>query len=98
MIPRLSSLGQNVLDSSVLLYIPCVATLGAIYRELGSGWTVFSALWTTGVAYVTAVGFYQASTFLRHPGASMIWLTAIAAAVLVAWVGLKYVARRARGV
>ena len=43
----------------VLLYFPCFAAMGAIYRELGSAWTLFAAAWTTGIAYAAATLFYQ---------------------------------------
>ena len=38
----------------VLLYLPCGAAMGAIYREVGSGWAIFPALWTTAVGYSAA--------------------------------------------
>jgi ferrous iron transport protein B len=58
----------------VLLYFPCVATVGAIVREAGAPWAGFVALWTTGVAYLTATVFYQAATFGRDPLGSGIWI------------------------
>ena len=30
----------------ILLYMPCVATLGVIYKEIGAFWAVFSAAWS----------------------------------------------------
>ncbi len=45
----------------ILLYFPCVSTMAVIRRELGLGWTTFSVLWTTGVAYGMAVLIYQLS-------------------------------------
>ena len=43
-----------------LLYVPCVAALGAVYGETKSWkWTGFTALYTTGVAWVLAVLVYQ---------------------------------------
>ena len=51
----------------VLLYMPCVATLGAIYKELGGFWAFFSATWNTVIAYTLAVTVYQAGTFAAHP-------------------------------
>jgi ferrous iron transport protein B len=57
----------------ILLYVPCVATLGAIQREAGPRWTAFVAVWTTAVAYAAAVGFYQIATFARHPVGSTAW-------------------------
>jgi hypothetical protein len=32
----------------VLMYFPCVAAMGAVYRETNAGWTAFVGLWTTG--------------------------------------------------
>src|SRR5690606_11931641 len=51
----------------ILLYFPCISTMAAMLRELHRGWAIFSAFWTTGVAYTVAVVFYQAATFARHP-------------------------------
>ena len=49
----------------VLLYIPCVATVTTIYRELGSlRRTAFSAGWQMLVAYVVSVLVYQAGRLL----------------------------------
>ncbi|MHA1720937.1 MAG: ferrous iron transport protein B [Promethearchaeota archaeon] len=39
----------------VLLYIPCVATIGAIYKETGSKkWTIISVLYSLALAYLIA--------------------------------------------
>jgi ferrous iron transport protein B len=58
----------------VLLYFPCVATIGAIKREAGRPWAIFVATWTTTVAYITAVSFYQIATYAEHPTESVAWL------------------------
>ena len=58
----------------VLLYFPCVATIGAIKREAGRTWAAFVAAWTTSVAYITAVSFYQIATWDAHPADSGLWL------------------------
>jgi ferrous iron transport protein B len=58
----------------VLLYFPCVATIGAIKREAGRPWAIFVAAWTTTVAYITAVSFYQVATYSVHPTTSAAWL------------------------
>ena len=43
-----------------LLYIPCIATIGAIYRETGSfRWTLFSFIWSLFVGWSISVLFYQ---------------------------------------
>ncbi len=61
----------------VLLYFPCVATIGAIKREAGRPWAIFVAAWTTTVAYITAVTFYQISTYSEHPATSVAWLVGL---------------------
>jgi ferrous iron transport protein B len=63
----------------VLLYFPCVSTTAAMLRELNRGWTGFSVLWTTGLAYGVAVIFYQTATFSAHPVASAAWILGIIA-------------------
>ena len=61
----------------VLLYFPCVATMGVIRREAGPAWAAFVAFWTTSVAYVTASVYYQAATYGAHPGSSMGWIAGL---------------------
>ena len=46
----------------VLLYVPCVATLGAIKHEFGTSWAVTSAVYQTVVAWVAAMLVYQVGT------------------------------------
>ncbi len=58
----------------VLMYFPCVAATGAVYRETNLGWTVLVALWTTGLGYWVATMFYQIATFSQHPGFSLAWI------------------------
>ncbi|MCU4676892.1 Fe(2+) transporter permease subunit FeoB [Catenovulum sp. 2E275] len=59
----------------VLLYTPCVAVMGAMYREAGLKWMSFIALWSTGLAYITASCIYQVATFSDNPTFSASWLT-----------------------
>ncbi|MBT8440506.1 MAG: Fe(2+) transporter permease subunit FeoB [Gammaproteobacteria bacterium] len=75
----------------ILLYFPCVATIGAIKREAGRRWAIFVAIWTTSVAYLTASTFYQVATFTLHPEVAMTTL-------LILWsafIGLVIILRRA---
>jgi ferrous iron transport protein B len=66
----------------ILLYMPCVATIGVIYKEIGSFWAVFSVNWSFIVAYGCAVIVYQAGTFTEHPTTSLLWVGAISAATI----------------
>lgn len=61
----------------ILLYAPCVAATSAIFRETSSRWTLFAVLWSTGLAYMTSVIFYQLATFARHPASSMVWVVSL---------------------
>ncbi len=65
----------------VLLYFPCISTTAAMLREVSRAWTVFSVIWTTGIAYCVAVLFYQAATWMHHPGSSLAWVSGIIAVV-----------------
>ena len=48
----------------VLLYVPCVATLGAIKHEFGTSWAVTSAVYQTVVAWLMAFIVYQGGLLL----------------------------------
>ncbi len=78
----------------ILLYFPCVATIGAIVRETSLAWAGFVAAWTTGVAFAASTGFYQAATFARHPLSSGAWLLGLALVLGLVIGGLRYWGRR----
>ena len=54
----------------ILLYMPCAATIGAIYKELGAFWATFSTAWSVACAYCLAVITYQIGSFAVAPVAS----------------------------
>ena len=78
----------------ILLYFPCVAAIAAVYRETTPGWTVFTALWTTGLGYMIATVFYQAAVFTRHPGYSLAWIAGMLAIFTFVVLVMRYWARR----
>ena len=78
----------------VLLYFPCVATIGVIRRETGAAWAAFVAAWTTGVAYFTAAIFYQAATYSAHPQSSLAWIVGAVGDLCGHDCGLRFWARR----
>lgn len=51
----------------VLLYLPCVAAIAAVYREAGAAWTLFLAAWTTVLGYSAATIVYRVGTFAQDP-------------------------------
>ncbi|PKM12294.1 MAG: ferrous iron transporter B [Gammaproteobacteria bacterium HGW-Gammaproteobacteria-3] len=72
----------------ILLYAPCVTATAAVYRETNLAWAGFVVCWTTGIAYMTAVIFYQLFTFNQHPGYSLIWILSLIGAFLLIFLGL----------
>jgi ferrous iron transport protein B len=79
----------------ILLYIPCVNTMAAIYRETGSrGWTAFSVLWGTGLAWAMATLVYQFAHVGAHPLRAVGWAAVILAAFAVVVRGLRMVGDR----
>lgn len=74
----------------VLLYFPCVSVLATIARELNLAWAVFTAVWTTSIAYSVSVLFYQCATFSEHPWGCLVWITSIALGWVLAWGGLRF--------
>lgn len=63
----------------VLLYVPCISATAAMVRELNRSWALFSALWTTGVAYGAAVIFYQLANIMQHVISSLSWIILLSA-------------------
>ncbi len=78
----------------ILLYFPCVATMGVIRRETGTAWAAFVATWTTGVAYFTATVYYQAATYAAHPQSSLAWIIGLTLLLAVTVAGLRFWAQR----
>ncbi len=58
----------------ILLYFPCISTLAAMCREISRDWVIFSVIWTTSLAYATAVSIYQLTTLSSHPLTSILWV------------------------
>ena len=67
----------------VLLYIPCVSTMGAVRRETGSWrWTIYAIVWGIAVAYGLATAWYQLAHLADHPAATAAWIGGIAVVFL----------------
>lgn len=78
----------------MLLYAPCSAAIGAVYRESNFRWTSFVVFWSTGVAYALATVFYQLVYFQHHPVTSTVWLGGIALGSLLIWFWMGWHGRR----
>ena len=81
----------------ILMYFPCVAAMAAVYRETNMRWTAFIAVWTTGLAYVSATSFYQLATFERHPSFSTAWLAGCALLFVVVVLVMRVMGKESRG-
>ncbi|HMV72908.1 MAG TPA: nucleoside recognition domain-containing protein, partial [Pseudomonadales bacterium] len=81
----------------VLLYMPCVATLGALHKEIGGFWAFFSATWNTVIAYTLAVIVYQGGTFAAHPLASALWIAGCLVALASSYAWLMYLGEKRHG-
>ena len=73
----------------ILLYFPCVATIGAIKREAGGAWAGFVALWTTSIAYIASTNFYQIATFSQHSLFSSVWISGSLLTLAACIIGLR---------
>ncbi|MFH1878445.1 MAG: Fe(2+) transporter permease subunit FeoB [Candidatus Omnitrophota bacterium] len=63
----------------ILLYMPCVAAIAAVYKELNWQWTLFSIGYMSALAWMSAVLFYQIARFGQHPASSSGWIVFTAA-------------------
>lgn len=78
----------------ILLYSPCVATIGAIRREAGPRWAAFVVAWSTGIAFISASLFYQIATYESHPESALAWIVGFSLTLLLIVGGLRYWAMR----
>ncbi len=73
----------------VLLYIPCIATVGVIYKELGGFWATFSTAWSLIMAYTLAVLCFQIGSLdlatgpQSEPGGSLAMIAYMVAAQVI---------------
>ena len=78
----------------VLLYFPCFAAMGAIYRELGLGWSAFAGVWTTGLAYGVATSFYQAARWQQDPVGAASWILGVVVALALSLAAMRWLGQK----
>ncbi|MCE5359535.1 ferrous iron transport protein B [Candidatus Igneacidithiobacillus taiwanensis] len=78
----------------VLLYIPCASTMGALRREIGMGWMLFSIAYGVGMAWAIATLVYQLGTASEHPETTALWTGLIVMAFAALYLGLHRHGRR----
>ncbi|PVV14525.1 MAG: ferrous iron transport protein B [gamma proteobacterium symbiont of Ctena orbiculata] len=80
----------------ILLYSPCVATIGAIRREAGPRWAAFVVAWSTGIAFISASLFYQLATYADHPQSAFVWIIGLLVLLVAIIGGLRYWSQRSQ--
>lgn len=78
----------------ILLYAPCAAAIGAIYKETNFLWASFSVFWTTSLGYICGTSAYQIAVFERNPTFSSLWLSGMAIALFGVIAVLRFVSRK----
>lgn len=78
----------------VLLYVPCVAAVAAIYREVGTKWTVFACAWTLALGYSAATIFYRVANFAAAPLYSSICIVVALGILYAMYCWMKKMAKK----
>lgn len=78
----------------VLLYIPCISTMGVLNREIGKQYAWLATVWSFDIAYVVAVIFYQSTQVFATPLSALAWIIGIALSQWLGFLGLKHWAQR----
>ncbi|MDP6490170.1 MAG: Fe(2+) transporter permease subunit FeoB [Kiritimatiellia bacterium] len=78
----------------ILIYTPCVAAVGAIFKETSFKWAAFAVFYLTLLAWVISTLFYQIGRFTRHPASSAAWIAIGVGTLLTLYAGLRIAARR----
>jgi ferrous iron transport protein B len=76
----------------ILLYTPCAAALGAVYREAGWRWSLFVGGWTFFIGWILATAYYQ-YTLLGSASTAGYWLSGIAIIFILVLFIMKLVGR-----
>ena len=77
----------------ILLYAPCVATIGVMQKEAGSGWLQFSVMWSLLLSYWLASNLWHLSMLLSNPLDTLIWFSASTTILVLAY---KLIVRRVK--
>ncbi|ACY52263.1 MULTISPECIES: Fe(2+) transporter permease subunit FeoB [Vibrio] len=81
----------------ILLYTPCVAAMGAYVREFGNNFARFIAVWTMGLAYLSATFYHQLMHFADSPITSGVWIAIIIAIFFGTYRVFKRVGKKHQG-
>lgn len=81
----------------VLLYVPCVAAVAAIYREVGTKWTLFACAWTLALGYSAATIFYRVANFAAAPVYSIVCIVIALSILYGMYCWMKRMAKKDAG-
>ena len=77
----------------ILLYTPCAAALGTIYREAGARWMLFVAGWTFLTGWSCATIYYQYHQ-LSHSTSAPYWIAGVACLFSIIVCAMKLIGSR----
>lgn len=77
----------------ILLYTPCVAALGSVYREAGLKWTLLVASWTFIIGWILATGYYQFHLLNQGSSNALFWIIGLAIALFVLFMLLRWMGK-----
>ncbi|WP_193222656.1 Fe(2+) transporter permease subunit FeoB [Sutterella seckii] len=89
-----SSSGAFAYLLMVLLYMPCCAAIAAVWREVGTAWTIFSGTWCCVLGYTAATIFYRVVNFGEAPAYSAICIVVSLAIIYGMWLWMKSFAKK----
>lgn len=79
----------------ILLYTPCVAALGTVYREAGTKWTILVASWTFVIGWILATGYFQLHLLRSIGGNSpIVWLISLVIALFAIFMLLRFMGKK----
>lgn len=78
----------------ILLYVPCIATIGVMHKELGGFWATFSVVWSVAIAYGVAVVCYQLGQIEHHLWSATLTISLVLLGLVVLFRLLIYWGRR----
>ncbi|MCL6264357.1 Fe(2+) transporter permease subunit FeoB [Craterilacuibacter sp. RT1T] len=79
----------------ILLYTPCVAALGAVYREAGARWMAGVGAWCFVIAWSAATLTYQGSRLATAPATAGLWIAGVLGMLGLGFLLLRYFGRQA---
>ncbi|MFC4892252.1 Fe(2+) transporter permease subunit FeoB [Pseudofrancisella aestuarii] len=80
----------------VLLYIPCISVIGAMVRESTRGWAILSIVWSSTMAYVSALIVYQTGNILNTPMKSVAYIVIALIALAIVIYIMRYLSTKFR--